>query len=176
LGFFVMLESPALWRAKMSSLTFSLMYSWASPGSFSMADEVAGVAVSQGFGMDLHSLALGPRWVTESDRLRLSLSSGLSLNLARWDAFSTQQNLFPLPGGPLLRQDTSGMELRPGIYVDMIMQLRLTQRWSLLAGARYDWAGHIEETHNWPFVPGQYAVFRNELGGWSAFAGLTYRF
>lgn len=130
--------------------------------------------VSESMDVDLHTLSLGPRMSWEKSRLRIGLSTGLAINLANWDASYREDLYVSRNGGKArllksYRDDDSGSEVLPGFYLEANANVRLSQRFALFAGGRYDWAGSLD---------GQVgpSAFSLDLGGWTAMAGVTVSF
>jgi outer membrane receptor protein involved in Fe transport len=171
-GAFVMLESPALIQRGPSALTLSIMYSWASMDDLNRASQLGGRPSWQDFSLDLHTVSIGPRYVYETPRLRLSTSAGFAMNWARWQQ---EFRLSSIPPGSI-RVARSGVQhtYLPGLYVDAMAQLRLSERWFLLTGGRYDWARSMDSSLILP--TGNSSSVHANLDGWTMFAGLTYRF
>jgi outer membrane receptor protein involved in Fe transport len=170
-GAFLMLESPAFIQRGPAALNLSLIYSWAGMGDQISNDELPGRSVRTQFALDLHTISIGPRFVYETPRVRLSTSAGFAMNWVRWQAESTLRST--IIASPSRMHTQSSGTFRPSLYLDAMAQIRLTQRWFFLVGGRYDWVESIDTRHQ--FANDQ-ITYQTNLSGWSLLAGLTYRF
>ncbi len=173
-GAFLMLESPALLKRGPAALTFSLMYSWAGMDDLNRAYELPGRTVWQQFSLDLHTVSIGPRFTFETPKVRLSSSAGFAMNWARWQTTSIMTRI---PPGALLRASNGASDTYlPGFYLDAIAQVRLTKKWSVLLGGRYDWVSSASSMQTRQVFGNSVISVQPKLSGWSALVGLTYQF
>jgi hypothetical protein len=129
--------------------------------------EVFTSQLDQNLQLQLHTFSLGPRAGFEFGRLTTQCGIGLAVNIVPWD-FTSRETLRSNRRGKLKSwpQSESGIDILPGVYAELATQYRLSKRWSVNTGIRYDWSQNLE---------GEAAgtVFEVDLGGWTATLGLS---
>lgn len=136
------------------------------------------------FDVNLWSLSLGPVIEFRRGPFSLVASTGLTLNIANWDAEQNETlritNAIAGPPGPnqvgattfserRFRDRDNGTDVFPGFFMQAALQRELNGRWSVNVFGRYDWTGTVEVEVG----PSSAEV---SLSGWSIGAGLGYRF
>jgi hypothetical protein len=104
--------------------------------------------IQQSFDLTLHTISLGPVVEYQRGSLSASVSLGLALNVAAWDA-GFRESLQRTQGGRTTRQrswqrSSSGTDLLPGFFLQGNMAWQLSERWSVSAFGRWDWCGDLE--------------------------------
>lgn len=130
--------------------------------------------VTESLDIDLHTISLGPKFSLEIERVRFGLGLGFALNIADWDASTSETLQVSRNGGSprvLKRWEShaSDNEVVPGFYLEANAEVQVTQHVSLFAGGRYDWAGSVHGDVG----PSSFSL---DLGGWTAMGGITFHF
>jgi hypothetical protein len=132
-------------------------------------------SLDQRFDMDLHGMALGGCLEYEPcPRLGMRAGAGLVMNLADWNASSTQVAMMSPNGGTNVvagRADyhAKGTDLLGGLYLETALLWKIDSRWSVECSARYDWTQSL----NGRIGQGGFNV---DLDGWSVGLGVSYRY
>jgi hypothetical protein len=126
--------------------------------------------LDQSLDLQLHTFSLGPRVGFDLGRFHLQAGLGLAINIVPWD-FDSRETFRSNRRGTLKTWTTSdsGTDILPGLYAELAAQYRLTKRWHINTGVRYDWSQSLE---------GQVAgtTFDVDLGGWTATLGIGWDF
>lgn len=136
-----------------------------------LEDDVYTSRVEQSVEVRLHTLSAGPRVGFDLGQVRAVASMGMALNIADWEG-SSQETLRHEGSGKVIRRwnESAGeTELLAGVYAELGLQWQFLPRWTLNAGARYDWSQELS---------GELAAseFDVDLGGWSAMLGIGWEF
>lgn len=127
-------------------------------------------AYNRSFGLDLHTLSLGPHLTYQSPdgRFQAGFSTGFSVNFAFWNA-STIEALVGRGVGVLGSRGyhSSGSKVLPGFYLKANLAAKLSERWYAMLAGRYDWTGTLHGGSG----PTEFSV---DLSGWTVMTGLTY--
>jgi hypothetical protein len=101
-------------------------------------------AISESLKVRLHHFTLGPTVTSRLGPVQVTLGTGLSLDIADWEAAHTE-TLYVRKRGQGARvyqqwaEETHGTDLLPGVYLQGAVTLPLTSRLSLTAYGQYDW-------------------------------------
>lgn len=130
--------------------------------------------LEESFDVDLHALSLGPTITFPFGRFAVSVSGGLALNIASYDAFHSETLTATTASGDsrtlqTWRDSASGTELLFGAYTQGALSCAITQRLSVSAYGRADWSETLEKE-----VGPSKLTF--DPGGWSAGAMVSWRF
>jgi hypothetical protein len=127
-------------------------------------------AYNRSFGLDLHTLSLGPHVTYQSPdgRFVAGLSAGLAVNFAFWNV-DTVETLLARGGGALgsWGYHSSGSKVLPGFYLEANLAAKLSERWYAMLAGRYDWTGTLHGGSG----PTEFSV---DLSGWTVMTGFTY--
>lgn len=130
--------------------------------------------VTESLDVDLHTVSIGPHFSCERGRVRVGISTGLALNIANWDA-DYREDLYVSTNGSsahmlaTYQDHDGGSKVMPGFYLEANANVIVTNRVSLFAGGRYDWAGTLHGTVG----PSDFSL---DLGGWTVQGGVTITF
>ena len=120
---------------------------------------------------DLYSLALGSdlRW-SPGENFALGVGAGLVLNVADWNAESSNPVVKPAGGGFIRNTaSSSGRETLLGLYLEANAAYKIDESWSVEGFFRYDWTEDLDASAG-------ATNFSVDLSGWSIGTGVTYRF
>lgn len=120
---------------------------------------------------DLYSLALGSdiRWIA-SEKLTFGIGAGVVLNIADWNAQSSNPAVNPTTAAIFQNTSSSdGLEALFGVYLEANVAYRIDENWSVEGFLRYDWTEDLDASVG-------ATDFTVDLSGMSVGAGLTYRF
>jgi hypothetical protein len=124
--------------------------------------------------VNLWTLSLGPTLTWSRDRLALTASAGVTLNVADWEA-TQRETLFLRPQGRAHRAARrwesrgDGVDAVPGLFVQGSLGFRISSAWELNVFGRYDYTGDVD-------VSAGSSSGEFDLSGWSVGGGLGYRF
>jgi hypothetical protein len=124
--------------------------------------------------VNLWTLSLGPSIEYTRGRIAIGASAGATVAIADWSVRQTESLYVSRNGGRARRQQGwsdsgSGIAAIPGLFVQGSVGIVLSERWSLSAFGRYDYAGDVELTAG-------DSSGSLELSGWSVGGGVTCRF
>ena len=126
------------------------------------------------FSVNLWTLSLGPSIEYTRGRIAIGASAGATVAIADWSVRQTETLYVSRDGGRARRQQGwsdsgSGVAAIPGVFVQGSVGIVLSERWSLSAFGRYDYAGDVE-------LSAGDSSGSLELSGWSVGGGVSCRF
>jgi hypothetical protein len=98
--------------------------------------------IQENFEVDLNTISLGPVLEATTGPVRLSLSTGLALNITHWSA-SHSETLTASNGGGTIRKwndSDNSTEILTGLYAQGGINIPLKENVSLTGFGRYDWS------------------------------------
>lgn len=130
--------------------------------------------IGESFDVDLHALSLGPTVSFPFGRFAITVSGGLALNIASYDASHTETLTATDASGSsrtlqTWRDSASGTDVLLGAYTQGALSCAITDRLSVSAYGRADWSKTLEKE-----VGPSTLTF--DPGGWSAGAMVSWRF
>ncbi|MCB1274993.1 hypothetical protein [Prosthecobacter sp.] len=127
-------------------------------------------AYNRSFGLDLHTLSLGPHlnYQSPDGRFQAGFSTGLAVNFAFWNV-DTVETLLARGGGSLgaWGYHSSGSKVLPGFYLQANLAAQISERWYAMLAGRYDYTGTLHGGSG----PTEFSL---DLSGWTVMTGLTY--
>lgn len=120
---------------------------------------------------DLYSLALGAdiRW-TPAEKFSLGVGAGMVLNIADWEAGSSNPALNPATAAIFQNVASSeGCDALFGLYLEASAVYQINRKWSVESFLRYDWTEDLDASAG-------ATDFSVDLSGLSIGTGVTYRF
>lgn len=126
------------------------------------------------FSVNLWTLSFGPSLEYVIGRVVLGASAGATVAIADWSVQQTETLYVSRDGGRARRQQRwrdsgSGVSAIPGLFVQGSLGIVLSERWSVSAFGRYDYAGDVE-------LDAGDSSGSLELSGWSVGGGVSWRF
>lgn len=132
-------------------------------------------SIGEDLDVNLFGISLGAEAVYQgSQRFYTSMSGGLVLNIADWDARRGDVLYQTTNGGAPVAiarsgASNSGTDLLMGVYFQGAGGYQINDAWSIEANARYDWNQSLKERVG-------NSNFNTELSGWSLGLGVNFRF